>query len=165
MNYLAHLALSGKNEEIIIGNYIGDSLKGIQIENFPIQIQKGIKLHRLIDVFTDRHPEFLSAKRIFTPDFHKFSGVLVDIFFDHFLAVNFNKFHSIELQLFASECYDVIQKNYSLLPDNAKRFYHYMVDKNILFEYKNTNSIKMVLEGIYHRINFLIPVVDSHQVF
>ncbi|MFN6039651.1 MAG: ACP phosphodiesterase, partial [Bacteroidota bacterium] len=151
MNYLAHLALSGNNEGVIIGNFIGDSLKGVKIENYSEEIKKGIKLHRFIDDFTDHHAIFIETKKIFSPIYDKYSAVLVDIFFDHFLATNFNLYHEVDLQKFSFNCYDLILKYYEILPEDAKRFYHYMKKYNILYEYKNLDSLKFVLEGLHER--------------
>ena len=165
MNYLAHLCLSGNNEGVIIGNFIGDSLKGIKSTTYSKEIQRGIQLHRFIDHYTDHHSDFLTSKRIFSGQFDKYSGVLIDIFFDHFLAINFKFYFNTDLQHFADKCYSIILKNIEIIPPRAKDFYYYMVKNNILFEYKNPESIKMVLNGITHRINFLFPLNQSYDIF
>lgn len=165
MNYLAHLALSGNNESLIIGNFIGDSMQGIPLNSFDHEIQKGIKLHRFIDHFTDHHPSFIAAKRIFSSSYDKYSGVLIDIFFDHFLAIHFNVYFEINLQSFADHCYRIIQKKHDILPERAKAFFDYMISHNILFEYKELNSIKFVLDGLYHRIKGVVPIYESFELF
>ena len=168
MNYLAHLCLSGNKEEILIGNYIGDSLKGISTEKFSKEIQLGIKLHRFIDDFTDHHPVFISSKRLFTPTMDKYSGVVTDIFYDHFLALHFDEIMREKLPAFSERCYTIINKHYALLPEKARQFYHYMTDNNILLNYAKEKGIKKVLSGMSYRIQnrcdltLAIPVFHQH---
>ena len=90
MNYLAHSYLSFQQPDLIIGNFIADSIQGNRFEGLTDGIIKGISLHRKIDVFTDSHPIFLTSKHRFSKDFDKYSGVLMDIIYDHYLAKNFN---------------------------------------------------------------------------
>ncbi|MBC7862821.1 MAG: DUF479 domain-containing protein [Bacteroidia bacterium] len=165
MNYLAHLALSGNNEETMIGNYMGDSLRGIDIHTFSTGIQNGIKLHRFIDDFTDHHPVFISAKKYFTKKFDKYSGTLVDVCFDHFLAKNFSHFYSEDLKNFAQRNYAEIGKNYSILPDKAKGFYNYMTEHNILYGYSEKENIKKVLQGLTYRIKRKVLLYEGYEIF
>jgi acyl carrier protein phosphodiesterase len=161
LNYLAHFCLSGQDEEIIVGNFIGDSLKGISVDSFPKKIQIGIHLHRHIDNFTDHHTEFIAAKKIFSSQFDKFSGALTDIFFDHFLAVHFNIFYAEDLQTFANNCYQTIKNHYEILPQRAKDFFYYMKKNNILFNYIHTSTIEKVLIGMSHRIKHQINLAEA----
>ena len=165
MNYLAHLALSGENKEIIFGNFIGDSLHGVEIDHFPKGIKKGIKLHRFIDNFTDHHPIFIEAKKIFSKKFDKYSGVLVDVFFDHFLAKSFYDFEMKDLQKFTLEKYEIIETQKDLLPEKAKQFYNYMRENNLLYTYAELDGIKSVLEGITIRIEHKAPLNEAYELF
>ncbi len=83
MNYLAHLYLSGKSEELLIGNFIADSVKGAEIDKFSTEIKAGIVMHRLIDTYTDSHPIVSESKIRLREKYKKYSGVVVDIFYDH----------------------------------------------------------------------------------
>lgn len=165
MNYLAHLALSGDDEEIMAGNFIGDSLKGVHINTFPKKVQHGIHLHRLIDDFTDHHPEFLRAKKIFAGEFDKYSGALVDVFFDHFVARGFDLYFQKDLQQFAFKCYRDLGQYYFLFPEKAKQFYQYMVQNNILFHYVNEEWIEKVLNGMTYRINEKALLYNAFPLF
>ncbi len=88
MNVLAHIYLSGDSEKIILGNYIGDYVKGRDYLKYPELIRKGIIIHRHIDAFTDSHPVVHRSKIFFTRKYHKYSGVVTDIIYDHYLTRN-----------------------------------------------------------------------------
>jgi acyl carrier protein phosphodiesterase len=152
MNYLAHSFLSYQKTDLIIGNFIADSIQGNRFEGLTDGIIKGITLHRKIDVFTDSHPVFLTSKHRFSKDFDKYSGVLMDIFYDHFLAKNFSLYSSLTLQQHADEIYDLLKVNYEYLPEPAKRFYGYMTERNILFHYSSLKGIETVLTHLSSRI-------------
>lgn len=152
MNYLAHSFLSYQKTDLIIGNFIADSIRGNRFEGLTEGIIKGISLHRKIDVFTDSHPVFLTSKRRFSKEFDKYSGVLMDIFYDHYLAKNFSLYSPLSLQQHADNIYDLLKENYDYLPDHAKRFYGYMTDRNILFHYSSLNGIETVLTHLSNRI-------------
>jgi acyl carrier protein phosphodiesterase len=152
LNYLAHSFLSYQNTDLIIGNFIADSIQGNRFEGLTANIIKGITLHRKIDVFTDTHPIFLTSKYRFRKDFDKYSGVLTDIFYDHFLAKNFSLYSSLSLQQHADNIYDLLKNNHNYLPEPAKRFYTYMTERNVLFYYSSLVGIEIVLTHLSDRI-------------
>lgn len=168
MNYLAHSVLSFNIPDLIIGNFIADSIKGSHFEGLTPEIIKGVTLHRKIDMFTDSHPIFLSSKYKFREQFGKYSGVLTDIIYDHFLAKNFEKYSAISLQEHATYIYNLLHLNHQFLPEHAKRFYQYMTERNVLVSYANLKGIETVLEHLSHRIRFhyqlnlAIPVVEKN---
>ena len=92
MNFLAHVFLSGSDEHLILGNLIADAVKGRQFDNYNINVQKGILLHRYIDKFTDTHPIVKQSKQRLENDYKRYSGIIVDIFYDHFLSANFKTY-------------------------------------------------------------------------
>lgn len=165
MNYLAHLALSEGDEEVLSGNFIGDSLRGIDVNEYPPKIQLGIRLHRFIDSFTDHHPLFIEAKKIFSSKFDKYSGAIVDICFDHFLAKNFLLIYHIELQQFAFSCYRDTGKFFYMFPEKAQQFYQYMVQNNILFNYSTEEGIEKVLTGMTFRLGERILLYEAYPIF
>ncbi len=87
MNFLAHALLSFGDEDFLTGNMISDFVKGKRKFDYPVAIQKGIHLHRMIDEFTDFHPITEKAKELFRYDYRLYSGPFVDIVYDHFLAL------------------------------------------------------------------------------
>ncbi|MCE3280160.1 MAG: acpH [Bacteroidetes bacterium] len=154
MNFLSHLFLSGNSEGLIIGNFIADSVKGSDYKNYPEEIQKGILLHRQIDTFTDKHPIVEESKIRLREKYHKYSSVIIDVYYDHFLASNWDQFSSVALNDYTKEIYSIIQNNQHFLPDKARQFMHYMIQYNILEAYSRLEGIQRVLEGMAGRAKF-----------
>lgn len=154
MNFLSHIYLSGNSEGLIVGNFIADSVKGNSYKNFSPDIQQGIILHRQIDSFTDSHLIVEESKKRLRPKYRKYSGVIVDIFYDHFLAANWKKFSGEDLNLYAQNIYTLIQQNRSILPLKSLHFLSYMVTYNILDAYSRMDSIEQVLKGMAARTTF-----------
>ncbi|GAB2770619.1 acyl carrier protein phosphodiesterase [Salinimicrobium soli] len=145
MNFLAHIYLSGKNEDIIIGNFIADSVKGKKYLNFPQDVQKGILLHRAIDFYTDTHPIVRQSTSRLFPKYRHFSGVIIDIFYDHFLASNWKQYSDIPLEKFISDFYGLLEKKHALLPKPIQRFLPYMKKENWLLSYASKEGIGDIL--------------------
>ena len=168
MNYLAHSYLSYQNPNLIIGNFIADSIQGNRFEGLTEGIIKGITLHRKIDTYTDAHPVFLTSKHRFSKDFDKYSGVLMDIIYDHYLAKNFEQYSPISLQKYADGVYNILKNNYDFLPEHAKRFYGYMTERNTLFHYSSIEGIQTVLTHLSSRIRnrfelqLAIPILEAN---
>ena len=146
MNFLAHLYLSGENEEIRFGNFIGDWIKGKKYENYPEDIKKGILLHREIDSFTDSHPIVHQSIVRLRPAYSKHAGVAVDILYDHFLAVNWKLYSNISLEEYVKDFHTYILNNLNLLPKKAKRFTFPFIRKKRLMCYADLNCFKDVLD-------------------
>ena len=91
MNFLAHAHLSGENDEILFGNFIADAVKGKQMEKYETDVQAGIRLHRQIDTFTDNHAVVRRSVNRVRSEYGRYSGVVMDIYYDHFLAKDWNQ--------------------------------------------------------------------------
>lgn len=152
MNYLAHSYLSFNNHDLIVGNFIADSIQGNKFSGLNENVIKGITLHRKIDVFTDQHLVYLKSKHRFSRNYDKYSGVLMDIFYDHFLAKNFERYSEIPLEDYSRDIYIVLNKDQSFFPEHAKRFYQYMTERNILYHYSSIEGIETVLTHLSYRI-------------
>ncbi len=161
MNYLAHQVLSFKNPDLMIGNFIADSIQGNRFDGLNDDIIKGIKLHRKIDTFTDSHPIYLTSKHRFSKDFGKYSGVLMDMIYDHYLAKNFDNYSEIKLQDFCNHAYGILQNNIDIFPESAKRFHGYMIENNILFNYSTLEGMETVLTHLNHRIRHRYQLQNS----
>lgn len=154
MNFLAHLFLSGDNDLVKIGNFIGDFVKGNQLENYNEKIQFGIRLHREIDSFTDSHPVVLESKLRLRPKFGHYSPVIVDVYYDHFLAKNWSKFSAIELEKYTLDFYQMIKKYSTVIPQAVNNMLVYMSAKNWLFNYRTIDGIDRALKGMSRRTKF-----------
>ena len=154
MNFLSHLYLAGDSEGLIIGNFIADSVKGSAFNLFSPEIKKGILLHRKIDTFTDSHPIVEQSKQRLRQRYKKYAGVIVDIYYDHYLASNCRLYSNEELQQFTLNIYRIIKNNYSVLPEKSAHFTKFMLQHNILFAYSKLEGIEKVLYGMSRRASF-----------
>jgi acyl carrier protein phosphodiesterase len=151
MNFLAHIYLSGENDLITIGNFIADGIKGKDYKKYPIDIQTGILLHRNIDTYTDAHKTVrLSTKRLHEKYGH-YSGVIVDILYDHFLAKNWSIYCNDPLDDYVQKFYDSLEENYDILPLRIQKMMPFMVTDNWLLSYASIEGITRVLEGMNRR--------------
>lgn len=154
MNFLAHLYLSGNDEQLMIGNFIADSVKGKSYEKFPQGIKKGILLHRAIDFYSDNHPVFLTSVERLRPRYRKYAGVIVDIFYDHFLAKNWKEYSDKPLEQFSSEVNSLMLKNVLHFPEKSLMFLRYALRTNLLVSYASVDGIGEVLYGMSRRTTF-----------
>ena len=145
MNFLAHIYLSGDDEGITIGNFIADGIKGKRYRNYPEQIQKGILLHRAIDSYTDSHPIVRQSTKRLHENYSHYSGVIVDILYDHFLAKNWKDYHNIPLKEYVDEFYEMLRNNFEILPTRIKRLMPYMISDNWLLNYATIPGISKIL--------------------
>lgn len=151
MNFLAHLYLAPAKDEIILGNFIADAVKGKVFDSYSEGIQRGILFHRQIDKFTDEHPVFKQSSKRLYPKYKRYSGVIVDIYYDHFLAKNWDDYHSQNLNKFVSEAYQLLIHNFKLLPPRSKRILPFMITQNWLSNYGNLKDLKRVFKGMSRR--------------
>ncbi len=151
MNYLAHLFLAGDDEEFLAGNFLGDFVKG-KPKDFNEKILCGIELHRKIDSFTDSHEVVKSCKKYVSSARAKYAGVLSDIFFDHFLAKNWNLYSRQTLSDFASFSYSALQKHQLSFPVEIRFILAKMIDGNWLMTYQDVRGIEFVLQRLSQRL-------------
>jgi acyl carrier protein phosphodiesterase len=122
MNYLFHLLLAGDDPGLIVGNMIGDFVKGRLVGHFPPTIEKGIWLHRRIDTIADREPSFVASRQRIDPLFGHYRGVLVDLFYDHFLACNWHEYHPLPLPAFLEKAHLLLRQQENILPREFRLF-------------------------------------------
>ncbi len=154
MNFLAHLYLSFNDEDLAIGNFIADSVKGDGLPQHNPRIKSGIALHRSIDYFTDHHEIVSHSKSLLFKKYRHYSAVLVDIFYDHFLSANWSKWHDEPLMEFAHSHYDLFKERKSDLPDPVKKMLPYMIQYDWLTNYQYFEGMQRVLNGMSRRASF-----------
>lgn len=152
MNFLAHIYLSGNDTELQIGNFIADGIRGKDYLNFPERVSQGIMLHRNIDTFTDQHPIFKQTKKHFQPKYGLYSGIIVDMVYDHFLAKNWNDFHDQKLELFVDKFYNTLDFNYNILPQKNQLLLPIMKSENWLVSYKELEGLRNILSKMDNRL-------------
>ena len=145
----------------MVGNFIGDGVRGRDLSRFDEEVQRGIRFHRFIDSTTDMHPEVMEAKKLFYPTQAKYAGVVLDVVFDHLLAKHWNEFHSEPLSEFADACYLLIAQHLDDIPTRSARFYQYMSTNDILTGYRNLSGIEKVFKGMDSRTSFHSQMSDS----
>jgi acyl carrier protein phosphodiesterase len=151
MNFLAHLYLSQNHTDIMIGNFIADHIRGNNYEEFTKEIQQGILLHREIDTFTDAHPIVRKSKRRLHKRYRHYDGVIIDIFFDYFLAKNWTTYSAIPFDMYTNAINHFFDEISSKLPLKSQQFIKYMIEYNILFNYQFESGIERVLIGMNNR--------------
>lgn len=151
MNFLAHLYLSKEIPALQIGNFVADSVKGNHYLHYPVGIQKGILLHREIDFFTDNHAVFRKSKQLLVPHFGLYAGVIIDMFYDHFLAKNWHLYHHQPLPNFIQQFYQLLQNNAAVLPAKVQQFLPIMLRDNWLLQYATTQGLHTILQQMDHR--------------
>lgn len=153
MNYLAHLFLADDTAESRIGNMLGDFVTPETELQFSPEIRKGIALHRAVDKFTDSHPIFLRSKSRISDDFRLLKGIMIDIFYDHFLAKNWENYADQPLELFAEEVYRQFSNHFEMLPPRMQHMMPVMIRGNWLVTYREIRGIAWVLKGMSGRIS------------
>jgi len=151
LNFLAHLYLSNENTNILIGNFIADHIKGNKFAHFHPEIQQGIVLHRHIDTFTDAHEVVRKSKRRLHERYGHYAGVIIDIFYDHYLAKNWSSYSAIPLDVYVNAVYDLLQTKSPSLPEKTQHLLPYMLQYDWLFNYQFKEGIAQVLTGMNHR--------------
>jgi len=145
MNFLAHIYLSGDNDLVKIGNFMADGIHGKNFDAFPMEIQKGIILHRAIDTFTDAHPIFRQSTKRLHANYHHYSGIIADIFYDHFLAKNWSIYSDEKLDHFTERFYQSLRDNYHSLNEKTQKMLPYLRAQNWLLSYQTIEGIENVL--------------------
>ena len=168
MNFLAHLYLSDNKDDIMIGNFIADHVKGKEMFIYNQTIQNGILLHRAIDAFTDQHPVVKRSKDRLHERYRHYDGVIIDIFYDHFLAKNWSRYSNIPLPVFADSFYKLLDQM-EQIPQRTERFFHYMKMYNLLVKYREIDTIAQVLDGMNRRSKLKsqmhLAIVDLEEFY
>jgi acyl carrier protein phosphodiesterase len=154
LNFLAHLYLSGDDRGLLVGNFIADQVKGRRKDDYPDNIRAGIELHRAIDGYTDAHPIAGESRRRLYPVYGKYSGVIIDLYYDHFLAAAFDAYSPVELSEYAQWAYRILQEEQRWLPDTVKQFLPFMIERNWLVSYSSVEGIGRTLSGLSRRVRF-----------
>lgn len=154
MNFLAHIYLSGDDDLIRIGNFMADGIRGKSYEDYPEKLKIGILLHRFIDSFTDVHPIVRESTKRLHSKYHHYSGVAVDMFYDHFLAKNWSKYSDEPLEDFVQKFYTSLQENYEILTDKTKHLLPYMVEHNWLWNYQFLDGLENILTQMDYRTRY-----------
>jgi len=154
LNYLAHLFLAGTDPEIILGNFIADHVKGSDILKYSENVRKGIAMHRAIDTYTDLHPVVRRSIARLRADFHKYSGVIVDMYYDHYLSAQWDDYSDTGLMEFTKIRYNILNTFQAIIPPRSARLLFYMEKQNWLMAYSSFDGMQQAFNGMSRRTTF-----------
>ena len=167
MNYLAHLALSGSNEEVMVGNFMGDFAKGRlthpRFAHLSDDVRKGLALHRLIDHFTDTHPVVLDCRNRLNGVFPRYASVIIDMYFDHFLAKNFEDYYDLPLGDFVKNTYAILPRHDHLYYPAMKPMVESMLKYDWLNNYQHPEGLRRSLGGMAKKNTILAGIEKSYE--
>lgn len=163
MNFLAHIYLSGDDDLIKIGNFMADGIRGKDYLQLPESVQKGVLLHRAIDSYTDAHPVFKQSTKRLHKRYHHYAGVIVDVFYDHFLARNWCDYHPRTLETYVDAFYQSLSAHEDILTEKTKNLMPYMVRHNWLVNYQYTEGIARILTQMDHRTKDISQMQHAHE--
>ena len=168
MNYLAHLYFGRKTDASLVGNLLADFIKGNEaalLEQFPKQVVDGILMHRNIDKFTDAHASFHESKILLSSHLVKFSGIVIDVFFDHFLAKHWEQYGEGNLEEFVSSCHSTLTKHPEWHSDDLKERLPLLIENEVLLSYLDKEGVKLALERISMRGKSLSALPEAYDDF
>ncbi|MDZ8055349.1 MAG: ACP phosphodiesterase [Aulosira sp. ZfuVER01] len=153
MNWLAHLLLSEPNVESRLGNLLADIVKGTARQDLNSHIQRGIACHQVIDKFTDNHIVVQRSKERINSSYRRFAGVLVDVFYDHFLAKNWSQYCYISLDEFTAEIYESFRAYQGHIPPIVREVISRVAAEDWLGSYRNVSGVENGLFRISRRLS------------
>lgn len=142
---------------------MADAVKGNHYDHYHVGIQVGIKLHRFIDSFTDSHPIYRQSKHRLHEKFGHYSGVIMDIVYDHFLAKNWSQFSDTELEDYADTFYEMLKANYDILTEKTQNQLPYMIDSNWLVSYKTLAGLELILFQMDYRTHNRVNMPNAME--
>jgi acyl carrier protein phosphodiesterase len=154
MNFLGHIFLSGEEDEILLGNFFADHVKGKKQLEYPQGVIKGIQLHRAIDHFTDHHPIVLQGVKRLNGDYGRYGSVIIDMYYDHFLASLWTAYHEVPLERFSGIIYSRLLPFLEIMPEKTQYMLPFMVHNNWLASYAGTEGLGRALNGMSNRARF-----------
>ena len=141
MNFLAHFHLAWPDQDLVAGGLEGDYHKGPVDTALSDGLQRGIRLHRAIDAYTDNHPALAELRRDFAPHLRRYAGILVDLSFDHFLSAHWPRFADQALADFNHSVYRGLQGRRRELSAPARRMLDRLVQYDLLGRYLEWQSV------------------------
>lgn len=161
MNFLGHFYLSHHDSDLLIGNFIADFVKGKKYKDYPPRIAEGIMMHRHIDHFTDTHALVRQGRQRLFDKYRHYSGVIIDMYYDHFLANLWKDYSEISLISFSEKAYQTIESHFEVLPAKSQHMFPFMKKRNWLLAYATTNGLGQALTGMSKRINYDSKLEES----
>ncbi len=151
MNFLGHLFLSGDEPLVTVGNFMADAVKGRDLSRYDPEVERGIRLHRAIDTFTDEHPMHRTGRARVREHAGRYAGVVMDLFYDHLLAAHWQHWHPEPLPSYAQRMYRLLLSHEAIMPERTRRMLPYMMQGDWLSSYAHIEGLGRALEGLSRR--------------
>lgn len=148
MNFLAHAWLAGEGPEDRLGALIGDFVKGPLPGSLPAGLAAGVELHRRVDRYADDHPAFQRSRERVSRERRRYAGIMVDMFYDHFLALHWHQFSCLPLEVYVAVLYDQAESHLASLPSRFHRTLGHMRQENWLLSYRQPEAIALALDRL-----------------
>lgn len=148
MNWLAHVFLSESDVELRLGNLLADIVRGEELRRMSAAFQRGAQKHKQIDAFTDSHPLVKRSRSRVSAEYRRFSGVLVDVFYDYLLATNWDRYSPIVLDAFTAKFYADIESRHIELPSSARVTLDRIIRHDLLGSYRHHEGVERSLRRI-----------------
>lgn len=158
MNYLAHFLLASSSEELLVGSWLGDFVKGKVGGHYESEVRRGILHHRKIDAFTDAHPINLAGKQRFTREYRRFAGIITDITYDHFLARHWSDYCHISLPQFVANTYRTLSSHAHGFEGRPRQVVARMIEQDWLGAYTHRDAVGGALAGVSRRLSRANPL-------
>lgn len=152
MNFLGHLYLSGSDPEVIVGNFMGDAVKGRDLSQYGPGIERGLRLHRAIDSFTDTHPMVRQGRERVHAHAGRYASVVMDLFYDHVLAIHWSEYHAEPLRSFARRMYVLLEANEQRMPERTRQMLPFLIRYDWLSSYATLEGVGRALDGLSRRV-------------
>ncbi len=165
MNYLGHLYFSNNDTTLMLNNLFGDFVKGKDLSYLPEAVRKGVYLHRSIDDFIDHFPAVNELQQVLRPDLPKVSSIAVDLFFDHLLAKNWERYHPGKLDVFLANFYASINQERYFYSKEFEYMISRMVEMNWMAHYSKLEGLDKMCRGVSSRLSFENSLKDGKRVF
>ena len=168
MNYLAHLYFGKNTSASLVGNLMGDFIKGNEEalrESFPSEVVDGILMHRKIDKFTDSHPDFIAAKMLLSSHIVKYAGIIIDVIFDHFLSKHWNQYGSNDLRSFCDQSYKTLEEHSEWHSEELKKRLPSLIKNDAIFQYQYNHGVEKTLQSIADRSKRCPEIIDGYMDF
>ncbi|GAC21869.1 acyl carrier protein phosphodiesterase [Paraglaciecola arctica] len=165
MNYIAHIHIGAHTKTNLLGNFLGDFVKGSQLTHLPFELEQGIRLHRSVDVFTDSHPLIIEAKQLFPRDIRRMAGVVLDIYFDYLLMSTWAQYSNTDFNSIFNEFYLQLEQ-FSLPKDPYfSKLSEHLITHQWLNKYMKLETCLRAFLSIENRLNNKVIFADKAQLF
>lgn len=166
MNFLAHLWLAGDDEGLRLGALLGDFVRGnLGDSQLPEPVRAGMLLHRFVDQLIDGLPEATALRDRFEPPFRRYSGIIIDLAFDHELALRWDEFSAVPLQQFDREVRSLVARHEGELPADLGRFMDYADRRGLFTAYREESEVLESLRGIGRRLSRPNPLHRVEEIW